>query len=395
MSTSHQPVIVSAARTPIGKFLGGLAPIGAVELGAIAISAALERAGLDTRQLDEVFMGNVVSAGLGQAPARQAALRAGVPESVSATTVNKVCASGLTAVIMAANSIMAGDGTAYVAGGMESMSNAPHLLQKSRTGYRLGDQSLIDSVIHDGLWCAIEDQHMGAAAEWTADCFRIGRKEMDAFAVQSHRKAVAATKTGRFDAEIVPVEIAQKGGSRIVKADELPREDTTEEILAKLSPAFRAEGRVTAGNAPALSDGAAALVVMDEAVARNEGLTPLARITGSATAAIAPRDLFSCPPLAIRKLLNRVGMRLEDFDLLEVNEAFSAQILANGGELDWDWEKVNVNGGAVALGHPIGASGARILTTLLYSLRARGLRTGLVAACHGGGGAVAMSIELV
>jgi acetyl-CoA C-acetyltransferase len=389
------PVLVSAVRTPIGRFLGGLSPLSATELGALAIREALKRAGAPLDQIDEVIMGNVVSAGEGQAPARQAAIAAGVPDDVPAVTVNKVCGSGLKAVMLAAQAIKAGDGALFVAGGMESMSNAPYLLPKARTGYRMGDGTLVDSVVRDGLWCAFEDVHMGEEAEIIADKFGISREAQDEFAYQSHMKAQAATTSGRFGDEIVPVEIAGKKGATRVEHDEAIRPDTTPEALAALKPAFRTQGgTVTAGNAPGLSDGAAATVVASAAKARELGLPVLARITGYAAAAINPKYIFACPPAAVRKLLAKTGQKMSDFDLIEVNEAFAAQVLANGQELDWDWTKVNPNGGAVAIGHPIGASGARVLATLVYELRHRGGGRGLATLCLGGGGAVAMSVEV-
>nr|MDA8218241.1 acetyl-CoA C-acyltransferase [Dehalococcoidales bacterium] len=332
---------------------------------------------------------------LGMAPARQAAVRAGVPVSVPAVTVNKVCGSGLKAVMLAAQAIKAGDGSIYVAGGMESMSNGPYLLPRARTGYRLGNGEIVDATVHDGLWCSFEHHHMGNSAEHIAKLYGISRREQDEFALASHRKAVAAASSGRFAAEIVPVEVPQKKGSVVVSADETPRPDTSLEALSRLQPAFQPEGgTVTAGNAPGLSDGAAALVVVEGGRGRELGLPALARVTGYATAALEPLLLFAAPPLAIRKLLSQTGLGLNDFDLIEINEAFASQVLANGKELGWDWQKVNVHGGAVALGHPIGASGARILTTLIYTLRQRGGERGLAVACLGGGEAVALSVEL-
>ena len=395
MSSELVPVIISAARIPTGRFLGSLSPLPVTSLGAIVVRESVRRAGVDPSRLDGVIMGNVVSAGVGQAPARQAALRGDVPDSVPALTINKVCGSGLMAVILAAQAIKAGDAEAFVAGGMESMSNAPYLLKQARAGYRLGHGELMDANILDGLWCAVEDQHMGLSAEFIAERYAISRGELDEFALSSHRKAIRAIKEGQFKEEIVPVQVAQRKGTLTLDTDEPPREDTSMEALSKLAPAFRPDGIVTAGNAPGLCDGAAALVVMEEQAARRQGLTPMARITGYASAAQAPKLIFATPPLAIRKLLRRTGYSLSSFDLIEVNEAFAAQILANGKEMQWDWDRVNVNGGAVALGHPIGASGARILTTLLYALRHRGLERGLASLCLGGGGAVAMSVEMI
>jgi acetyl-CoA C-acetyltransferase len=394
MMADRDPVIVSAVRTPTGRFLGGLSSLSATQLGGHAIRAALERAGVPRERIDEVLMGNVVSAGEGQAPARQAALNAGVPEDVPAVTINKVCGSGLKAVMLAAQAIKAGDGDLYVAGGMESMSNAPYLLPTARTGFRMGDAKAVDAVVHDGLWCAFEHVHMGEEAEIIADRFAISRAAQDDFAYHSHIRAQEATTTGRFRDEIVPIEIADKKGTTVIEADEPIRAETTLEALGKLKPAFRKEGTVTAGNAPGLSDGASATVIASEAAARELDLPILARITGYAAAAITPKYIFACPPRAVHKLLERTGKAMSDFDVIEVNEAFAAQVLANGKELEWDWTRVNPNGGAVALGHPIGSSGSRVLTTLLYELRRRGGGQGLATLCLGGGGAVAMSIEV-
>jgi acetyl-CoA C-acetyltransferase len=393
--TSTSPVLVSAVRTPIGRFLGALSSLTAPQLGAIAIREAVKRAGIPLERVDEVIMGNVVSAGVGQAPARQAAIAAGVPDDVPGVTINKVCGSGLKAVMLAAQAIKAGDGELYIAGGMESMSNAPYLLPKARTGYRMGDGALVDCVVHDGLWCAFEGVHMGEEAEIVAEKYGVSREAQDQFAYQSHMKAHAATEAGRFHDEVVPVEIAGKQGMTVVDRDESIRPDTSIEQLGKLNPAFRKQnGTVTAGNAPGLNDGASATVVASEALARELGLPILARITGYAAAAITPKYIFACPPRAVNKLLQRTGMKMGDFDVIEVNEAFAAQVLANGKELDWDWGRVNPNGGAVALGHPIGASGTRVLTTLIYELRRRGGGRGLATLCLGGGGAVAMSVEV-
>lgn len=390
----REAVIVSAVRTPIGKFLGGLSSLSAPELGAIAIREAVRRAGLPADQIEEVIMGNVVSAGVGQAPARQAAMRAGLPDDLPAFTINKVCGSGLKAVMLAAQAIRAGDAEVMLAGGMESMSNAPYLLPGARTGYRLNDQKVVDAVVNDGLWCAFENIHMGNEAEIIADKFCISRAEQDAFSLESHKRAQAATEAGRFKDEIIPVEIKQKKGTLIIDRDESIRPDTSLEALAALKPAFKEGGSVTAGNAPGLNDGASALVVASSEKARALGLPILARITGYASAAITPKYIFAAPPRAVHRLLDKTGLTISDFDLVEVNEAFAAQVLANGKELDWDWSRVNINGGAVALGHPIGASGARVLTTLLYELRRRGGGRGLATLCLGGGGAVALSIEV-
>ncbi|BCL81511.1 acetyl-CoA acetyltransferase [Ktedonobacteria bacterium brp13] len=392
--SAANPVIVGAARTPTGKFLGGLSTLSAPQLGAVAIREAVRRAGIDVSALDEVIMGNVVSAGVGQAPARQAALHAGIPDEISAFTINKVCGSGLQAVMLAAQAIRAGDAQAFVAGGMESMSNAPYLLPKARTGYRMGDGKLVDSVVHDGLWCAFEDIHMGEEAEVIADKYGVTREEQDRFSLQSHQHAFAATNEGRFKDEIVPVEIRQKKNTILIETDEPIRGDSSMEALTRLIPAFREGGTVTAGNAPGLSDGASATIVVAEEYAHAHNLEVLARITGYATAAITPRFIFGAPPRAVARLLERTGMQLQDFDLIEVNEAFAAQALANGKELDWDWSRVNKNGGAIALGHAIGSSGARVLTTLIYALRRRGGGRGLATLCLGGGGAVALSIEV-
>lgn len=392
--TEHIPVLVGAARTPTGKFLGGLSTFTAPQLSAIAIKEAVRRSGIDTQTIEEVIMGNVVSAGIGQAPARQAALLAGLPDDLPAFTINKVCGSGLKAIMLAAQAIRAGDAQVFVAGGMESMSNAPYLLPKARTGYRMGDGKIIDSVVNDGLWCAFENIHMGNEAEIIAEKFCVTRNEQDHFALQSHQKAAVATVAGRFKDEIVPIEVKQKKGSILIEQDEPIRSDTSLEALNKLQPAFLQGGTVTAGNAPGLSDGASATIVVDQQFAQAHGLQILARITGYASAAITPRYIFAAPTRAVRRLLERTGQQIHDFDLIEVNEAFAAQALANGKELDWDWSRVNVNGGAIALGHPIGSSGSRVLISLIYELRRRGGGRGLATLCLGGGGAVAMSIEL-
>jgi acetyl-CoA C-acetyltransferase len=390
----RDPVIVSAVRTPTGRFLGGLSSRSAPQLGAAAIRAAIERAGIPAELIDEIIMGNVVTAGEGQAPARQAAIEAGIPDDIPALTVNKVCGSGLKAVMLAAQAIKAGDGDLFVAGGMESMSNAPYLLPTARTGLRLGDGALVDAVVHDGLWCAFEHVHMGEEAEIIAEKYGISREAQDQFAYSSQMKAHEATEAGRFRDEIFPVEVPGKKGPTLVERDEPIRPDTTIEALARLKPAFRPGGSVTAGNAPGLSDGASATVIASEALARELGLPIQAHITGYADAAITPRYVFACPPRAVHQLLEKTGKKLSDFDVIEINEAFSAQVLANGKELDWDWTRVNPNGGAVALGHPIGSSGSRVLTTLLYELRRRGGGQGLATLCLGGGGAVAMAITV-
>ena len=387
-------MIVSAVRTPVGRFLGGLAPLKAPDLGAIAIREALSRARVQGAEVDEVIMGNVLQAGVGQAPARQAAIRAGVPPEVPSLTVNKVCGSGLKAVMLAAQAIRAGDIQVALAGGMESMSNAPYLLRNAREGLKLGDQELEDAMILDGLWCGFGGCHMGQYAELTAARSGITREELDAFALESHRKAVSAMETGGFDAEIVPVEVdGGKGGPRVVARDEGPRKDTDLEKLSKLRPAFKPEGVVTPGNSSGLNDGAAAVVVMSAAAARERGLEPLARVRAYAAGGTEPELLFYAPIFAVRNLLRSSGLEVGDFDLIEVNEAFASQTIADGRELDWDWDRVNVKGGAVALGHPIGASGARVLVTLLYAMRERGVRLGLATLCLGGGNAVAMAVE--
>ena len=388
------PVLVGATRTPTGKFLGALASFSAPQLGALVIKEAVRRSAIDVDAIDEVIMGNVVSAGVGQAPARQAALHAGLPVEIPALTINKVCGSGLKAVMLAAQAIRAGDAQAFVAGGMESMSNAPYLLPDARTGYRMGDKKIVDSVVHDGLWCAFEDIHMGAEAEIIAEKFGVTREEQDNFSLQSHLRAAAATAAGLFKDEIVPVEVKQKKGSFLVETDEPIRGDSSLDALTKLMPAFQAGGTVTAGNAPGLSDGASATVVVEHAFARERHLEVLARITGYASAAITPRYIFAAPTRAVNRLLEKTGLHIHDFDLIEVNEAFAAQALANGKELAWDWTRVNINGGAIALGHPIGSSGSRVLTTLIYALRRRGGGRGLATLCLGGGGAVAMSVEV-
>ncbi len=393
----HDPVIIAATRTPTGRFLGGLSSFSATDLGALVIREAIRRAGVPGERIDEVIMGNVVQAGAGQAPARQAALAGGVPADVPAVTINKVCGSGLKAVMLAAQAIKAGDGDLFVAGGMESMSNAPYLLAKARTGYRMGDATMIDAVVHDGLWCAVEHVHMGEEAEIVAEAYSVSREEQDELAYHSHMKAQAATEAGRFRDEIVAVAVPGKqGATTLIERDEPIRAETTLEALHALKPAFRKQdGTVTAGNAPGLSDGASATVVASERLARELGLPILARVTGYAAAAIEPRMIFACPPRAVRKLLERTGQKMSDFDVIEVNEAFAAQTVANGKELDWDWDKVNPNGGAVALGHPIGSSGSRVLTTLIYELRRRGGGRGLATLCLGGGGAVAMSVDVL
>jgi len=392
---TRTPVIVAAARTPIGKFLGSLAPLTAPELGAIAIKAALERAGIAGGDVQEVIMGNVIQGGVGQAPARQALLKSGIPATVSAVTINKVCGSGLKAVMLAAQAIKAGDAEVTVAGGMESMSNAPYYVYGMRNGVKLGDQTLVDGMIKDGLWCASCDVHMGGHAEYTAKKAKVTRAAQDDFAAASHRKAVEAQRAGRFKAEIAPVTISGRKGDVIVDTDEGPRADTTAESLAKLRPAFAKgdEATVTAGNASSLNDGAAALVVTSQAYAEAHGLPILGRVRAYATGAGNPQELFFAPITAVRNLMKKEGTSIEQYDLIEANEAFASQALADGEGLGWDWDRVNVNGGAIALGHPIGASGARVLTTLLYALQDRDLDTGLATLCLGGGDAVALSVS--
>jgi len=397
--------LVSAARTPIGKFGGALAGVPAVELGAVAIRAAVERAGLaEGTRVDEVIMGQVLGAGSGQAPARQALLRAGLPDTTPATTINRVCGSGLKAIMFAAAGIRAGDGDLYVAGGMESMNQAPYLLRKARFGYRLGPGSLDDSAVLDGLWCAVEDCHMGTHAERVAIKAAVSREDQDAFALDSHRKAVAAQDAGRFDAEMAPVTVRDaKGRETVMAVDESPRRDSTAEALARLAPVFdlpvgedrgdATVGTVTAGNAPGITDGAAAVVVASERAVEAHGLRPMARIVAYAQAEVTPKWLFLAPVEGVRALEAKTGLAPADYDLVEINEAFAAQVLADGRELGLDWSKVNVNGGAIAMGHPIGASGARIVATLLHELARRGGRYGLATLCLGGGGSVAMAVE--
>jgi acetyl-CoA C-acetyltransferase len=400
--------LVSAARTPIGKFGGALAGIPATELGGVAIRAAVERAGLDpeTAEIDDVLMGQVLQAGAGQAPARQAALAAGLREQTPATTINRVCGSGLKSIMLAAAEIRAGDADLVVAGGMESMNGAPYLLPNARFGYRLGNGALVDAAVADGLWCALEDCHMGTHAERVAIREQVSRADQDAFALESHRRAIAAQDEGRFADELAPVTVRDaKGREAVVDADESPRPDTTAEALARLRPVFAlpagedrggaVEGTVTAGNAPGITDGAAATVVASERAVERLGLIPLARIVGYAQAEVAPKWLFMAPVEGVRRLEARTGLPVDAFDLVEINEAFAAQVLADGRALGLDWTKVNVNGGAIALGHPIGASGARIVATLLHELRRREGRYGLATLCLGGGGSVAMAFERV
>ena len=397
--------IVSAARTPIGKFGGVLSTTPAVELGAVAIGAAVERGLPPDATVDEVLMGQVLQAGVGQAPARQALLKAGLPDTTPATTINRVCGSGLKAIMLAAAEIRAGDAEVVVAGGMESMNQAPYLVPGARFGLRLGDAKLLDATVHDGLWCWIEGCHMGTHAERVAIKESVSREDQDAFSLQSHQRAIAAQDAGRFDDEMAPVTIKGKGGETVVSADESPRRDTSMEALARLKPVFELPtgedrgdatgGTVTAGNSPGITDGAAATVVASERAVEKLGLKPLARLIGYAQAEVAPKWLFLAPVAGVGKLLEKLDMTIADFDLVEINEAFAAQTLADGRELGFDWDKVNVNGGAIALGHPIGASGARVVATLLHELRRRQGRYGLATLCLGGGGSVAAAFERV
>jgi acetyl-CoA C-acetyltransferase len=394
MPELNEAVIISAARTPVGKFLGSLKGFSATELGSIVVRESVKRAGIKPEDVDEVIMGCVIQAGLGQNPARQAALNGGIPSTVAAVTVNKVCGSGLKAVMMAAQGVQLGDSEMVVAGGMESMSNAPYLVPKAREGYRLGNGELIDAMIHDGLWCAFENYHMGCTGEVVADEYKISRSEQDEFATNSHRKAAAAIKARYFKDEIVPVEIKQKkGASLIFDTDETVREDTTVEVLGKLKPAFKSEGTVTAGNAPSVNDGASAVVVTSLRRARELGVEPMAKIVAQAVSGVEPRLVMMAPVEAVRKLLKKTGWSGSEVDLVELNEAFSVAALAVTRDLGLDPEKVNVNGGAVALGHAIGQSGSRLLTTMLYELKRRDARRGIVALCLGGGNAVAMAVE--
>ncbi|MEE9513752.1 MAG: thiolase family protein [Anaerolineales bacterium] len=396
---AREPVILSAVRTPSGRFQGALSRLSATQLGAAVIKAAVERAGLKKlKDVDETLMGNVVSAGLGQAPARQASILAGIPPTVGATTVNKVCGSGLKTGMIASQAIKAGDGDLFVCGGMESMSKAPFLVWARGGELRYGHGQMTDALLLDGLWDSFEDWAMGMAAEWIADEYKVTREAMDQWALDSHLKAVKAIDEGKFKAEIVPMEVpGRKGKITLVEEDETPRRDTSLEMLAKLSPVFTADGKVTAGNSPGLNDGAAAVIIASREKADALGIKPMARVVGYAQAAVPPKELFTAPAFAIPKLLEKVDWSLQDLDLIELNEAFAAQVLANGYALadkGWDWDKVNVHGGGVALGHPIGASGARVLTTLLYALQDRGGQRGIASLCLGGGEAVAMAVEI-
>jgi acetyl-CoA C-acetyltransferase len=387
--------LLSAARTPIGKYLGGLADLSAPQLGAVAVAEALRRAQAPAGRVEEVILGNVLQAGLGQNPARQAALTAGLPDTIAAYTVNKVCGSGLKAVMLAAQAIRAGDAELIAAGGMESMSRAPYLLFGARTGWKLGDQKAVDAMIHDGLWCAFEGWHMGEAAEHIATKCHVSREEQDQFAALSQQRATAAWAQGAFKAEVVPVTVGSGPKAKIVAKDEGMRPDTTLETLTKLKPAFREGGTVTAGNASTLSDGAAAVVVGTARAAESLGTKPLARIVAYATSGVAPKDIFIAPVFAVRQVLEKANLKIGDIDLFEMNEAFAAQMMACSKELRLDANRVNVHGGAIALGHPIGASGARVLVTLLSALEQRGLKRGLASLCLGGGNAVAMVVERV
>ena len=394
MPELREAVIISAARTPVGKFLGSLKSFAATELGAIVVRESVRRAGIKPEEVDEVIMGCAIQAGLGQNPARQAALRGGLPPTVSAVTVNKVCGSGLKAVMLAAQGVRLGDTDVVVAGGMESMSNAPYLLPRAREGYRLGNGELVDAMINDGLWCAFENYHMGCTGEVVAEKFAVGRTEQDEYALNSHRKAAAAIKAGKFKEEIVPLEIPQKKGAAIIfDTDETVREDTSLEALGKLKPAFKQEGTVTAGNSPGVNDGASAVIVTSLDRARELGVEPLARIVAQATAGVEPSLVMMAPVEAVRKLLKKTGWSGSEVDLVEVNEAFSVAAVAVIRELNLDPARVNVNGGAVALGHAIGQSGSRLLTTVLYELKRRNAHRAIISLCLGGGNAVAMAVE--
>ncbi len=394
MADRMEAVIIGAVRTPTGKFQGALKDFKATELGALVVREAVKRAGVEPEKVDEVIMGCVIQAGVGQNPARQAALKGGIPFGVSAVTINKVCGSGLKAVMMAAQEVKLGDAEVVVAGGMESMSNAPYLLTKAREGYRLGNGVMIDAMIHDGLWCAFENYHMGNTGEVVAERYHVTRAEQDEYALNSHRKAAAAIKAGKFKDEILPIEIPQKkGAALVVDTDETVREDSSLEALAKLKPAFKEAGTVTAGNAPGVNDGASAVVVTSLEQARALGVEPLARIAAQATSGIQPELVMMAPVEAIRKVLKKAGWSLNEVDLIELNEAFSVQAIAIMRELELDPAKVNVNGGAVALGHAIGQSGSRLLTTMLYEMKRRDAHRGVAALCLGGGNAVAMAVE--
>lgn len=398
MTKDNEAVILSAARTPVGKFQGALSNVPAPKLGAIALQAAVDRAKIDPHDIEEIIMGNVVQAGEGQAPARQSGILGGIPATVSASTINKVCGSGLKAAMLSAQAIRAGDAELFVAGGFESMSRAPYLVSGRMGELKFGNTQMTDSLLNDGLWDPFENWGMGNAAEFIADEYEVTREAMDQFALHSHEKAVAAQDGGKFTAEIVPVQIAgRKGEVTVVDKDESPRKDTSLEALAKLKPAFKPDGKVTPGNSSPMNDGGAAVVVASRSYAEKNRLKPMARIVGYTQAALEPKFLFAAPAHAIPKLLKKIGWTLREVDLIELNEAFAAQVLADGYALadqGWDWDKVNVNGGAIALGHPLGASGARVLTTLLYALKDRGLKRGIASLCLGGGEAVAMAVEM-
>lgn len=394
MSESKEAVIISAVRTPTGKFQGTLKPFKAPELGAMVVKEAIKRANLSPEQIDEVIMGCVVQAGVGQNPARQAALKAGIPFGVSALTINKVCGSGLKSVMLAANEVKLGEAKYVVAGGMESMSNAPYLLNGARDGYKMGDQKVVDSMVHDGLWCAFENFHMGNTGEIVSEKYNVSRDEQDEYAANSHRKAFAAINDGKFKDEILAIEIPQKKGDPVIfDTDETVRGDTTKEVLAKLKPAFKPEGTVTAGNAPSVNDGASALIVTTLEEARSAGIEPMARIVAQGTSGVEPKMLMMAPIDAMKKVIAKAGWSFDEIDLIEINEAFSVQAVAIIRELKLDPAKINVNGGAVALGHAIGQSGSRVLTTMLYEMKRRDAKRGLVALCLGGGNAVAMAVE--
>jgi acetyl-CoA C-acetyltransferase len=398
MAKDNDAVILSAARTPIGRFQGSLSSLPATQLGAIAVKAAVERAGINPEDIEEVLMGNVVQAGEGQAPARQAGILGGIPATVSASTINKVCGSGLKAAMFASQAIRAGDADLFVAGGFESMSRVPYLVSGRSGELKFGNQPLTDALLYDGLWDPFENWGMGNAAEFIADEYEVTREAMDKWALRSHEKAIEAQEAGRFKSEIVPVQIpGKKGEVKIVDADEGPRKDSSLEALAKLKPAFKTDGKVTPGNSSPMNDGGAAVVIASRAYAAKNNLKPMARVVGYAQAAVEPKYLFAAPAYALPKLLKKIGWTLADVDLIELNEAFAAQVLADGYALadqGWDWDKVNVNGGGIALGHPLGASGARVLTTLLYALKDRGLKRGIASLCLGGGEAVAMAVEV-
>jgi acetyl-CoA C-acetyltransferase len=396
MSNTNDAYIVSACRSAIGTFLGGLSPFTAPQLGSLAIKEAVKRAGIDPNKIDEVIMGQVVQAGVGQAPARQAQIHSGVTHEAAALTINKVCGSGLKAAMLATQAIKLGDADCIIAGGMESMSGTPYVLHGAKAGLKFGDRKLQDSMILDGLWCSFKNWHMGLAAELTAEKSKITREAQDEYAFNSHQKAIAAQEAGKFDKEIFPIEIPQRKGDPVIfNKDECPRPKISLEGLAKLRPAFQKGGTVTAGNAPGLNDGSSAVILVSEKYMKENNLKPIARVVDYVTASVEPEMLFYAPIHAVRKISDKMGVDVNYFDLIEANEAFSVQCLADGKALEWDWDRVNVHGGAVALGHPIGASGARVLTTLLYALADRGKTKGLATLCLGGGSAVAMSVELV